>query len=188
MTTVLFDPEPPIPDDVALNGRRVQDKFGIVADAGFQAVPDVLLLHQHELGLRSEDLNVLLQIATHWYLPETMPFLDLDHREAHWGPAHGRSSVRSSGWWRTGSSPRSRTRERSRMTFGPSSRRWSRSQDGGSSCARTGGPGYRGVAQPDRAPTCSDEIQASRTWRVGVGGRRFKSCRRAHIIPARPDL
>jgi DNA replication protein DnaD len=44
------------------------------SDAGFQPVPDVLLLHQRELGLRSEDLNVRLQITTHWYFPDRMPF------------------------------------------------------------------------------------------------------------------
>jgi DNA replication protein DnaD len=60
--------------DVPVTARRVQAKFGVVADAGFQAVPDVLLLHQAELNLRSEDLNVLLQITTHWYVPEKMPF------------------------------------------------------------------------------------------------------------------
>jgi DNA replication protein DnaD len=65
------DDETPPP---ALVGGRVQDKFGEVADAGYQPVPDVLLLHQRELGLRSEDLNVLLQITTHWYFPEKMPF------------------------------------------------------------------------------------------------------------------
>jgi DNA replication protein DnaD len=58
----------------ALVGGRVQDKFGEVADAGYQPIPDVLLLHQRELGLGSEDLNVLLQITTHWYFPEKMPF------------------------------------------------------------------------------------------------------------------
>lgn len=63
-----------VPELPGSDARRVQAKFGEVADAGFQPVPDVLLLHQRELGLRSEDLNVLLQITTHWYFPEKMPF------------------------------------------------------------------------------------------------------------------
>jgi hypothetical protein len=53
---------------------RVKDRFGVVADAGFQPLPDVLLFNQAELGLRSEDLNVLLHVTAHWYLPERMPF------------------------------------------------------------------------------------------------------------------
>jgi hypothetical protein len=53
---------------------RVAARYGIVAEAGFQPVPDVLLFHQSELGVRSEDLNVLLNITAHWYFPERMPY------------------------------------------------------------------------------------------------------------------
>jgi hypothetical protein len=53
---------------------RVTARYGVVAEAGFQPVPDVLLFHQNELGLRSEDLNVLLNITAHWYFPERMPY------------------------------------------------------------------------------------------------------------------
>lgn len=54
--------------------RRVNQRFGIVTDAGFQPLPDVLLFHQAELKLRSEDLNVLLNAMAHWYLPNRWPF------------------------------------------------------------------------------------------------------------------
>lgn len=53
---------------------RVRARFGVVADPGFQPVPDVLLFHQAELGLTSEELNVLLNVTAHWYEPERMPF------------------------------------------------------------------------------------------------------------------
>ncbi len=53
---------------------RISARFGVVAEAGFQPLPDMLLFHQAELGLRSEDLNVLLNVMAHWYLPERMPY------------------------------------------------------------------------------------------------------------------
>lgn len=53
---------------------RVQARFGIIGDAGFQPLPDVLLFYQKELGLKSEDLNVLLNVMVHWYWPERMPW------------------------------------------------------------------------------------------------------------------
>lgn len=53
---------------------RVLSRWGKAAEAGYQPLPDVLLFNQVELGLRSEDLNVLLHITAHWYFPERMPF------------------------------------------------------------------------------------------------------------------
>lgn len=53
---------------------RVRERFGKVADPGFQPVPDVLLFHQADLELSSEELNVLLNLMAHWYEPERMPF------------------------------------------------------------------------------------------------------------------
>jgi predicted transcriptional regulator len=53
---------------------RIRDRFGVVADAGYQPLPDMLLFHQVELKLSSEDLNVLLNLMAHWYEPERWPF------------------------------------------------------------------------------------------------------------------
>lgn len=53
---------------------RVISRWGTSAEAGYQPLPDVLLFNQAELGLCSEDLNVLLQVTAHWYFPEKMPF------------------------------------------------------------------------------------------------------------------
>lgn len=55
-------------------GTRLQERFGVVVDSGYQALPDVLLFHQAELGLSSEELNVLLNLLAHWYQAARMPF------------------------------------------------------------------------------------------------------------------
>ncbi len=61
--------------DTPTFGPRVAERLGdTLATSGFQPVPDVLLFYQKELGLRSEDLNVLLQIFVHWYRADQMPF------------------------------------------------------------------------------------------------------------------
>jgi DNA replication protein DnaD len=46
-----------------------------VLDPGFTWVPNVLLLKQEELGLDSVDLNILLQLACHWWKSESPPYL-----------------------------------------------------------------------------------------------------------------
>jgi DNA-binding transcriptional regulator YhcF (GntR family) len=55
-----YTPEP-------LTGFRIQERWGVVADPGFQALPDILVLHQAELGITSEELNVLLNLTAHWW-------------------------------------------------------------------------------------------------------------------------
>ncbi len=68
---IIFDSE----DDPLPEGKwRVAQRFGVVTAAGFQPLPDVLLFHQADLKLRSEDLNVLLNVTAHWYLPDRWPF------------------------------------------------------------------------------------------------------------------
>jgi hypothetical protein len=49
------------------NRGRLREKWEFVIDPGFAAVPYVLLLHQRDLGLTSENLNVLLNILAHWH-------------------------------------------------------------------------------------------------------------------------
>jgi DNA-binding MarR family transcriptional regulator len=65
---------PELPDDLDYERGRVTARFGVVAAAGYQPLPDVLLFHQSELGLNSEELNVALHILAHWYAPERLPF------------------------------------------------------------------------------------------------------------------
>lgn len=68
------DVDPDLPDELDFQRGRISARFGIVAAAGYQPLPDVLLFHQHELGLSSEELNVALHILAHWYAPERLPF------------------------------------------------------------------------------------------------------------------
>jgi DNA-binding transcriptional regulator YhcF (GntR family) len=63
-----------LPDGLNFEAGRITARFGVVAAAGFQAVPDVLIFHQRDLGLSSEELNVILNIWVHWYAPERTPF------------------------------------------------------------------------------------------------------------------
>jgi predicted transcriptional regulator len=55
-------------------GSAVYAKYGEASIAGFQAVPDLLLKHQCELGLSPTDLAVLLNVLMHWWYPEKKPF------------------------------------------------------------------------------------------------------------------
>lgn len=43
-------------------------------DAGYTVIPNAILLRQQALGLDSRDLNVFLQIASHWWSSEKLPF------------------------------------------------------------------------------------------------------------------
>lgn len=53
---------------------RISERWEVVAEAGYQAVPDVLLFAQSELNLTSEELNVLLNLTAHWWRPKDVVF------------------------------------------------------------------------------------------------------------------
>ncbi|MDW9368575.1 MarR family transcriptional regulator [Sinorhizobium meliloti] len=57
-----------------LDKFRISERWGRVADAGYQALPDVLLFAQSELRLSSEELNVLLNLLAHWWRPKDVVF------------------------------------------------------------------------------------------------------------------
>jgi DNA replication protein DnaD len=57
-----------------LPSYRVNDRWGVVSEPGFLSIPDVLLMHQKELGISSEELNVLLNVLAHWWRPESKVF------------------------------------------------------------------------------------------------------------------
>jgi DNA-binding transcriptional ArsR family regulator len=55
--------------------RRNERKWGReVIAAGWLAVPSVLLQRQRAFGLDPLDLNIILQIADHWWEPENHPY------------------------------------------------------------------------------------------------------------------
>ncbi|RYZ11198.1 MAG: helix-turn-helix domain-containing protein [Myxococcaceae bacterium] len=45
-----------------------------VLQAGWTAVPSILLEKQHALGLRPVDINVLLQLLRHWWNADQKPY------------------------------------------------------------------------------------------------------------------
>jgi hypothetical protein len=61
-------------DEQPSQRSRIRDKWGVVTDPGFLALPYVLLLHQFALGLSSEHLNVLLHVLAHWHSEGRMPY------------------------------------------------------------------------------------------------------------------
>lgn len=58
----------------ATASSAVYAKYREASIAGFQVVPDLLLKHQHDLGLSPTDLTVLLNVLMHWWYPERKPF------------------------------------------------------------------------------------------------------------------
>lgn len=56
------------------SSRSLRDRWGFVIDPGFLGLPYVLLLHQAELGLSSEHLNVLLNFLAHWHSEDRMAY------------------------------------------------------------------------------------------------------------------
>ena len=43
-------------------------------DAGWTALPSIILDKQHALGIDSLDLNILLQLAKHWWKRDGLPY------------------------------------------------------------------------------------------------------------------
>ena len=55
-------------------GSLAYAKNGEAAVAGFQAVPNIQLRVQADLGLSTKDLVVLLNVLMHLWVPEQLPF------------------------------------------------------------------------------------------------------------------
>jgi DNA replication protein DnaD len=79
------EPRAPSPEPRALVAREYERaveqelsaptvKWGSALDAGFQLVPDLLLRHQRELKLSSNDLVVLLHLTMAWWEKDRHPF------------------------------------------------------------------------------------------------------------------
>ena len=49
-------------------------KWGDALGAGFSVVPDVLFKNQHRLGLSAFDIVLLLNIASHWWKADELPY------------------------------------------------------------------------------------------------------------------
>lgn len=62
------------PGSEAKFAPAVYAKYGEASVAGFQAVPDLILKRQTDLGLSSTDVVVLLNVLMHWWYPAQKPF------------------------------------------------------------------------------------------------------------------
>jgi hypothetical protein len=56
------------------HGPGGSEKWGDAARAGFQPVPDTLLVKQRELGLDPTDIVVLLNLTSFWWFRDAPPF------------------------------------------------------------------------------------------------------------------
>jgi hypothetical protein len=55
--------------------RKIEKRWGkALTAAGWTAVPSVLLKYQKQLGLEPLDMNILLQLAKHWWDAGNPPF------------------------------------------------------------------------------------------------------------------
>ena len=55
-------------------GSRVRHRLGVVGLPGFAPLPHLLLLHQEDLEISSEELNVFLNIFMHWHDAGDLPY------------------------------------------------------------------------------------------------------------------
>jgi predicted transcriptional regulator len=53
----------------------IQEKWGTALDAGFQVVPNILIRSQNLLDLDPIDLVVLLNLMSHWWEKQDVPFI-----------------------------------------------------------------------------------------------------------------
>ena len=55
--------------------RRNEEKWTApLMDAGWTAIPSIILEKQHALGLDPIDVNILLQLAKHWWFTDKLPY------------------------------------------------------------------------------------------------------------------
>ena len=55
--------------------KVIEDRWTkALTDAGWTAIPNVVLDKQAALGLEPMDVNIILQIAKYWWSPESPPF------------------------------------------------------------------------------------------------------------------
>ncbi len=57
-----------------LDPASIANKWGQAADAGFAAVPNVLVLAQAKLGLSANDVVVVLNLLVHWWRSDRQPY------------------------------------------------------------------------------------------------------------------
>jgi len=60
---------------VAVSQQRINEKKWSkeLISTGWTAVPNVIIEHMHELGLKPIDITILMQLSTYWWAAETLP-------------------------------------------------------------------------------------------------------------------
>ena len=54
--------------------RQNEQKWStILMDAGWMAIPNVIIEHQRALGLDAVDINILLHLIRHWWTADNLP-------------------------------------------------------------------------------------------------------------------
>jgi len=57
------------------NLRRNEEKWTVtLMDAGWTAIPSILLEKQHAFGLDAIDINIILHLARHWWRKDNPPY------------------------------------------------------------------------------------------------------------------
>lgn len=71
-----IEPMPPVKKvERARRLRANEEKWSVpLVDAGWTLLPSTILEYQSELGIDPIDLNILLQIARHWWKPGDAPY------------------------------------------------------------------------------------------------------------------
>jgi hypothetical protein len=62
------------PESAPRPSLAISQKWGEVARAGFQVVPDLLLKHQNDLEINPTEMVVLLNVLMHWWYRDQKPF------------------------------------------------------------------------------------------------------------------
>ena len=62
------------PQSRAVSWSTVRGRWGGAAEAGFVAIPSILLKHQGRLGLSDQELVTLLHVISYWWLYDNQPF------------------------------------------------------------------------------------------------------------------
>lgn len=62
-------------DNATANAKAIEKRWGkALADVGWTAIPNIVLEKQKDLGLKPTDINVILQIAKHWWEAGSQPW------------------------------------------------------------------------------------------------------------------
>lgn len=62
-----------LPVDRGSGRERAEARWGDVLSTGFTVIPEALLRNQARLGLRPQEMNVLIQLLSYWWRADSWP-------------------------------------------------------------------------------------------------------------------